>query len=307
MRLIQPIALAGRLLCAALVCVVFSGTAPAQQRASVPSQQPASVTYENLKILASRLLQYSDSADCHKGSCKLLVADFRLPDNHGSLYGRQLADDLAAEFRNQMAEIQVIDRALLQAYLDKERIPSDRLNEGGSRAVASYLGATTVLVGTTRRLDDYIVELSARMLSVSDKDHIGQSAEVKLQTPLVIIADLSSSEPYLPLPAFATQDSRGEVVYRLGAKGTTLPSCTYMPNPLYSEAARKLRVEGSLMIEAIVTTEGKLEDLRIVRGLPGGLNENALATLKTWRCSPAMKDQNPVPVVVPFEVNFRLY
>jgi len=264
------------------------------------------MTYESLRVLASRLLQYSDSADCHKGSCKLLVANFRLPDDHGSLYGRQLADDLANEFRSQGPEIQVIDRMLFQTYLEKERIPSDRLNEGGSRAVASYLNATTVLIGTTKRLDDNTVELSAHMLSVPEKDHIGDSAEVKLLAPRST-ADLSPSEPYPSLPPFAAQNSRGEVVYRGGLNGVGLPSCTYMPNPPYPGVARKFRVEGALLMEAIVTTEGKLEDLRILRGLPGGLNENALATLRTWRCRPAMKDQTPVPVVVPFEVNFRLY
>ena len=96
-------------------------------------------------------------------------------------------------------------------------------------------------------------------------------------------------------------------MYRAGANGVSLPRCSYMPNPPYSENARKFRISGSLLVEAVITSEGKLEDPRIVRGLPGGLNENALATLKNWRCDPALKDGKPVAVVVPFEVNFRLY
>lgn len=83
--------------------------------------------------------------------------------------------------------------------------------------------------------------------------------------------------------------------------------CTYMPNPPYSDLARKFKITGSLTIEGVVTLKGKLENLRIVRGSPGGLNENATATLKTWRCGPGTKDGKPVPVAVPFEMNFRLY
>jgi protein TonB len=80
-----------------------------------------------------------------------------------------------------------------------------------------------------------------------------------------------------------------------------------MPNPPYSDGARKAGISGVMKVEAIVTTEGKLEDIRIQSGLPGGLNKNALDTLKSWRCKPATKDGKPIPVLVPFEINFRLH
>jgi TonB family protein len=80
-----------------------------------------------------------------------------------------------------------------------------------------------------------------------------------------------------------------------------------MPNPSYSERARKYKANGPLEAEAIVNSDGKLESIRIVRGLPFGLNENTIAAMRTWRCNPAHKDGKPVPTLVQFEVNFRLY
>jgi TonB family protein len=80
-----------------------------------------------------------------------------------------------------------------------------------------------------------------------------------------------------------------------------------MPNPPYSEGARKLRLRGSVTAEAVINTQGKLENMRIVYGLMGGLNETTLSTLRSWRCHPALKDEKPVPFLVPFTVSFQLY
>jgi protein TonB len=296
----------------AQLCLFSVLGAQAQDSSLLPPQMPSSPTpssssarLEDVRVLGARVLRDADSADCDKGHCKLLVANFMLPDNHGSNYGRQIADDLSGELIKLAPSIQVIDRSLLQSFLDKERIPSEQLTDNANRAVGADLNATTVLVGTTKRLDDMTVELSARMLSVSDKDHIGTSATVNLSAP-VSSTDLSPSEPYATLPPL-TQTSTGESLYPFGAPGVSAPKCTYMPNPPYSEGARKFRISGTLQVEGIINLEGKLENLRIVRGMPGGLNKTALATLQTWRCNPGLKDSKPVAVVVPFQVTFRLY
>ena len=108
----------------------------------------------------------------------------------------------------------------------------------------------------------------------------------------------------LPMLAFA---SNGEKLYRSGVDGVSLPNCTYMASPPYSEEAQKFKVTGFILTEAVVNTDGRLDNLRISRGLPGGLNETTLATMKTWRCNPAQIDGNNVPVSTQFELNFRLY
>jgi TonB family protein len=80
-----------------------------------------------------------------------------------------------------------------------------------------------------------------------------------------------------------------------------------MPNPGYAEEARKFQVNGTITAEAVVTAEGRMKNVRIVHGLPGGLNENAIATIQTWRCEPAVKEAKTVAVVTELEVNFRSY
>lgn len=296
-----------RLLSAAFLCLITLLSGQARRANPSAAQKPDTPTaaYDDLHSFASRLLQSVDAADCHKNDCKLLVANFLLPSEHGSFYGRQLADDLAHELQTQEPSIIVIDRTLFYAYLETERIPAEDSSDNMMRAVGADLQATTVLVGTTSRLDEDTVELAVRLLSVADKHHPTAATQARLLAPKTSV-DLSPSEPFAALPPM-TQTSTGESVFQAGRDGVSFPPCTYMPNPPHSDGARKAGISGVIRVEALVTTEGKLTDMRILSGLPGGLNKNALDTLKTWRCKPATRHGKPIPVVVPFEINFRLY
>jgi periplasmic protein TonB len=100
----------------------------------------------------------------------------------------------------------------------------------------------------------------------------------------------------------------GGGAFHAGVNGVGLPTCFYMPNPPYSEEARKAKYSGTVVVEAIVTLDGKLTNLRVMKSPGLGLDDNTIQTLKTWRCKPAIgPNGRPVPVIVPFEVNFRLY
>ena len=80
-----------------------------------------------------------------------------------------------------------------------------------------------------------------------------------------------------------------------------------MPNPPYTKEARAARVEGSVLIEGIVGLDGKVTNMLVLKALGYGLDESALKTLQKWKCTPAIGPQGkPVPVIVPFQINFRL-
>jgi TonB family protein len=56
-----------------------------------------------------------------------------------------------------------------------------------------------------------------------------------------------------------------------------------------------------------VGADGRVRDVRVARGLGLGLDEKAIVAVKQWKFEPARKDNQPVPVQVSIEVNFRLY
>jgi TonB family protein len=99
----------------------------------------------------------------------------------------------------------------------------------------------------------------------------------------------------------------GAAVYPPGSAGITSATCDYMANPPYTDAAREAQLEGVIVVEAIVTPDGKVESAQVVKGVPGGLNDVTRKTIETWRCKPAAKDNQPFATIVQFEVNFRLF
>ena len=100
----------------------------------------------------------------------------------------------------------------------------------------------------------------------------------------------------------------GGGVFRAGVNGVGSPSCFYQPSPEYSDEARKTKYQGAVVVQGIVNLDGRITDIKILKGVGMGLDENAVAAVKTWRCKPAIGPSGkPVRTLVPIEVTFRLY
>jgi protein TonB len=84
------------------------------------------------------------------------------------------------------------------------------------------------------------------------------------------------------------------------------PTIVYRVEPEYSEEARKVRYQGTVLLAAIVKRDGTVDVTRVIRMLGFGLDQNAIQALKQWRFRPAMKDGMPVDVTLNIEVRFNL-
>ncbi len=102
------------------------------------------------------------------------------------------------------------------------------------------------------------------------------------------------------------QTYRGEPVYRVGNR-VTAPKGTYMPQPGYTEKARKKKLDGIVVLAMIVTPDGNVDDAKVVRGFDPDLDQHAVDTVRTWKFEPATKDGKPVPVALSVEVSYRMY
>jgi TonB family protein len=85
------------------------------------------------------------------------------------------------------------------------------------------------------------------------------------------------------------------------------PHAVYDPEPEYSEEARKAKYQGDVVLSVIVDPSGHTRDIHIVRSLGLGLDEKAVEAVRRWRFDPAIKDGQPVAVLVNIEVKFHLY
>ncbi len=95
--------------------------------------------------------------------------------------------------------------------------------------------------------------------------------------------------------------------FRPGTGGVGYPSCAYCPDPKYSEEARKAKYQGTVVLQAVITADGRAIEIQVVKGPGLGLEEKAVEAVKMWRFKPALGPSGkPVAVVVPIEVTFRL-
>jgi protein TonB len=75
--------------------------------------------------------------------------------------------------------------------------------------------------------------------------------------------------------------------------------------PRYSEIARKTRIQGDVVLAAIIGRDGRIENLHVLSGHPM-LAETALDAVKQWRYRPYMLGVEPVEVETQITVRFRL-
>jgi len=77
--------------------------------------------------------------------------------------------------------------------------------------------------------------------------------------------------------------------------------------PSYPEVERKLHKEGIVILEAIITTDGTVDDLRILKSADVILDEAARRAVVQWRYKPATLNRRAVRVYLTVTVTFRLH
>lgn len=84
------------------------------------------------------------------------------------------------------------------------------------------------------------------------------------------------------------------------------PVRVFAPDPVYPEAARQARVEGVVVLQAVIDTLGRVVNLRVLKGLPSGLSEAATDAVAQWRFKPATLEGRPVAVRYLVTVSFSV-
>jgi protein TonB len=93
--------------------------------------------------------------------------------------------------------------------------------------------------------------------------------------------------------------------YRPGS-GVEPPRLLREVKASYTDEARRAGIAGEVEMEITIRRDGTVSDVRIMRGLGGGLNERAAAAVRQWRFAPARLKGTPVDVIVEVSVEFTL-
>jgi len=97
----------------------------------------------------------------------------------------------------------------------------------------------------------------------------------------------------------------GTAVLRV-AGASSSPILLFKVEPEFSEEARKAKHQGMVVLYGEVDTNGKLRNVRVVRGLGLGLDEKAMEAVKQWKFRPGYQNGRPVVAAATIEVNFHL-
>lgn len=95
-------------------------------------------------------------------------------------------------------------------------------------------------------------------------------------------------------------------VRSLGEDDVQPPVKVFSPGAKYTEKARKARVQGAVIVGALIDEEGQVACARAVTTLPERLDVVAVAAVKRWRFRPATFQGEPVAVPYNLTVNFSL-
>lgn len=123
-----------------------------------------------------------------------------------------------------------------------------------------------------------------------------EQPEVAVELPTT---DLLFGLPTEPPP----EPSRGPL--RVG--GNVLPPVRrYAPPARYPEIARAARIEGKVVVEAVIDATGRVTRVRVLESLPLGLDRAAVEAVERWRFEPATNNGKPVAVLYNLTIWFRL-
>jgi protein TonB len=118
-----------------------------------------------------------------------------------------------------------------------------------------------------------------------------------------VIGGIISSVPHIAMPP---KLSPPEPARRIRiSQGVSEGQKIYSPDPIYPKIARDARVQGVVILRAIISKTGQIQNLEVVSGHPM-LVPAAIQAVKQWRYRPFLLTGEPVEVETGVTVTFHL-
>jgi TonB family protein len=222
----------------------------------------------------------------------VIVGDFTEEGDRATLQGVFLADRLWFALLQQQKGLEILNRGLLHKHT-YDYMPSRASFTETQLQSARAVGAQVLISGQIKR--------GAKELTLT-------IAASRVSAPKEIakwnwVVPRSSSLDELAVQSIQAKGP----VYVLQQDGVSTPACLYCPYPQYSAEARKTKLEGTVVVEAMIDASGRAISVWEVRGLPEGLTQQAVEAVRQWRFKSAQNAAGqPVTAMVPVDVTFRL-
>lgn len=257
---------------------------------------PCAVAQENsIDSLASQMAK----AISKSKQKSVVVFDFVGPDKRMTELGQRLADDFSSAIAGSSAKLTVGDRSQIHDALERDYLaPSAVQDTDAAWCLAQEVRTQAFITGKLSiRENSLVVELHS--LSVHDGKLI---KDFEFAVPLTqemntLLGKAVAAKREAPL---ATPPS--------GTGGYSYPSCRYCPNAQFTHEATVAKMQGSVILQAVIGADGRAHDIQVIKSLPCGLARSAVESVQNWLFTPATgPDGNPAAVRQTIEVTFHMY
>jgi protein TonB len=121
-----------------------------------------------------------------------------------------------------------------------------------------------------------------------------------------IIGSVPVAAPPPPPPPPVKKEEKPKPPQRIRVGGNVQQArLVSQPKPVYPPLARQARIQGTVRFNAVIGTDGTIQNLQLVNGHPL-LVPAATAAVKQWVYKPTLLNGEPVEVVTQIDVNFTL-
>lgn len=235
------------------------------------------------------------------------------PEGHFTELGRVLALELTASLGWSGKDLEATHTNQLGFALNENGLkPADQFDPRVARRLGERAGAAIVVLG--RLETDGIRVTLLRAVQAADNLLVREVEGTLPSTPVVekllarrLYPLAAAPRPEGPVSSARDCSGFGSGVRQTGRDGVSFPKCVACPNPGYSEEARKRGISGYVLLLVVVTDQGTADQIRVIKRVGYGLDEQAVNAVKKWRFEPATsREGKAVTTCTPIEISFRV-
>jgi TonB family protein len=246
---------------------------------------------------------------------KVLVVDFAEMHGKPTELGQWLAVEFSRALNEEAHGFFLVSRGESLRSVAQDRVVSESFDSPDVTACYEEEGGGALAVeGVIEDVSDRVA-LGLKAWRISDRKKI---FEERITIPLTesmraLHSRAASKSDVPPLTAVEVwinpEHDVGDAEFPAsGTNGYSYPSCVYCTYAGYSDAATKAKIQGTVSLSVVVGVDGSANRITLVRGLPCGLNQNAIDSVRRWKFKPATDAEGkPAAVEQKAEVTFHMY